>query len=92
MGFSGRDSHSESLPPDIVGVASSSPLPQTFDYESGPRSYALTIQARDQLTPEMTGTANLTVTILDVNDHPPSFSSSSYTFSVCPHTIYLFVS
>lgn len=54
----------------------------TFDYESGPRSYALTIQARDQVTDQMTGTANLTVTILDVNDHPPSFSSSSYTFSM----------
>jgi hypothetical protein len=56
--------------------------PQAFDYETGPRSYLLVIEARDMRSPEMAATTNLTITLFYVNDELPEFSTSSYTFSV----------
>ena len=56
--------------------------PQEFDYETRPRSYLLVIEARDMRSPEMAATTNLTITLFDVNDELPEFSTSSYTFSV----------
>ena len=58
------------------------PTPQSFDYESGRRLYDLKLEARDGVTPVMVVTANLTVTIVDVNDESPVFSPSSYVLSV----------
>ena len=46
---------------------------QQFDYEDE-TSYSLRIQATDQAPPFNTNFANLTLTILDTNDNPPSFS------------------
>ena len=45
-------------------------------------SYLLTITATDQGTSQFTATANLLVSILDVNDHSPSFTSDLYSISV----------
>ena len=70
----------------LVAVApeiAAPPLPlQNFDYELGPRSFELQIEARDKITPIMYGTTNLTVTIVDVNDQSPAFTSPSYFLSV----------
>ena len=58
------------------------PSQELFDYEDGPRSYDLVIEARDVVTPVMYGNTSLAITILDVNDEPPTFSSPSYSLSV----------
>lgn len=55
---------------------------QAFDYENGCRSYDLIVEAQDQATPIMLDTANITITIVDVNDNSPLFSSPSYILSV----------
>ena len=62
--------------------------PQEFDYETGPRSYLLVIEATDQV---MTATANVIVTLFNINDNNLEYTSPSYAFSVsgchCPiHT------
>ena len=44
--------------------------------------YRLGLRAVDQGTPQFTATAELEVSILDVNDHSPMFSSSVYSVSV----------
>lgn len=44
--------------------------------------YTLTITARDQGSPPLSGTATVEVTILDINDNSPQFPSSSYTADV----------
>lgn len=40
-------------------------------------TYYLTIEARDGGTPSLTGTANLTVALTDINDNQPQFTGSS---------------
>ncbi|XP_023289907.1 fat-like cadherin-related tumor suppressor homolog isoform X2 [Orussus abietinus] len=46
-------------------------------------SYNLTVQAVDQGTPRLFGTANLLVIVQDINDNPPEFTSKFY-FSRIP--------
>ena len=45
-------------------------------------SYLLTIRAVDQGVPQFTATAELAISILDVNDHNPMFGSKTYSVSV----------
>ena len=56
--------------------------PQEFDYETGPRSYLLVIEARNMRSPSLAATTNFTIILFDVNDELPEFSTSPYTFSV----------
>ncbi|KAK2912906.1 protocadherin-16-like [Channa argus] len=44
--------------------------------------YTLTVTAQDQGHPQLTSTATVEVTVLDINDHSPVFQSSSYTADV----------
>ncbi|KAK2846728.1 hypothetical protein Q5P01_009727 [Channa striata] len=44
--------------------------------------YTLTVMAQDQGHPQLTSTATVEVTVLDINDHSPVFQSSSYTADV----------
>ncbi|XP_044594516.1 fat-like cadherin-related tumor suppressor homolog isoform X4 [Cotesia glomerata] len=44
--------------------------------------YNLTVKAIDQGTPQLFSTANLIVTVQDINDNPPEFTSKSYFASV----------
>eukprot|EP00118_Oscarella_pearsei_P019174 m.202185 g.202185 ORF g.202185 m.202185 type:complete len:4095 (+) comp39606_c0_seq6:120-12404(+) len=63
----------------IVEVASNSP-----DYETK-RFYTIDIQAQDQATPSsdrLVGIAKVEVTINDLNDNPPIFSSAKYGFQL----------
>lgn len=54
-----------------------------FDFEvPSKRSFTLTIIAVDKGTPPKTGTSMATITITDVNDHPPVFTSLVYTGSI----------
>ena len=45
-------------------------------------SYTLGIHAIDRGTPELTGSTEIHVTVLDVNDSPPQFRSSNFTANV----------
>ena len=51
---------------------------QPFDREAQ-QTYTLTIMVEDLGSPSFSSSAVVTVTILDLNDSPPSFSSSLYT-------------
>ena len=54
-------------------------LSSSLDYESGPRSYNLTVTAADlSETFPRTGTALLLVSVEDINDNAPSFGSDMY--------------
>ncbi|XP_061684446.1 protocadherin-16-like isoform X2 [Syngnathoides biaculeatus] len=44
--------------------------------------YALTVAAQDQGHPSRSSTATVEVTVMDMNDHSPQFTSSSYTADV----------
>ncbi|XP_061538054.1 LOW QUALITY PROTEIN: protocadherin-16-like [Phycodurus eques] len=44
--------------------------------------YALTVAAQDQGHPSRSSTATVEVTVMDINDHRPQFTSSSYTADV----------
>ncbi|XP_077397746.1 protocadherin-16-like [Festucalex cinctus] len=44
--------------------------------------YTLTVAAQDQGHPPRSGSATVEVTVLDMNDHSPQFSSNSYTADV----------
>lgn len=48
-----------------------------FDYENGDRSFLFTITAEDSGSIPRTGQANISVTILDVNDNRPSLQLTS---------------
>lgn len=57
----------------------------SFDRENAPKNgiYSMTIIATDQGKPkQLTGTARLEVTVLDVNDWAPEFTQDIYTFNV----------
>ncbi|XP_066555914.1 protocadherin-16 [Amia ocellicauda] len=45
-------------------------------------SYSLTIVARDRGKPQLSSTARVEVTVLDVNDNNPQFGKTSYTIDV----------
>ncbi|XP_067673629.1 cadherin-87A-like [Haliotis asinina] len=52
-----------------------------IDYENGPRSYILRVEAREVLLNQpsrLTGTATVTVNVLDVNDNIPLFTQAEY--------------
>ena len=54
-------------------------LSSSLDYESGPRSYNLTVTAADlSETVPRTGTALLLVSVEDINDNAPRFASDMY--------------
>ncbi|KAF5404616.1 hypothetical protein PHET_02068, partial [Paragonimus heterotremus] len=53
----------------------------TFDHEAR-TSYVFQVVAVDQGVPQRTGTANIKVMILDINDNCPQFSQSDYTFHI----------
>ncbi|XP_066507713.1 protocadherin-16-like [Hoplias malabaricus] len=45
-------------------------------------SYSLEVVAQDQGSPSLSSTATVEITVLDVNDNSPKFSSNSYTVDV----------
>ncbi|XP_076876271.1 protocadherin-16 [Brachyhypopomus gauderio] len=49
--------------------------------------YSLEVVAQDHGTPPLSSTATIEVTVLDVNDNSPKFSSSSYTIDVLEDTV-----
>ncbi|XP_041362430.1 cadherin-87A-like [Gigantopelta aegis] len=54
-----------------------------IDYEIGPRTFILRVEARENFGGiRLTGTATVTVYVLDVNDNVPQFRQSSYEESV----------
>ncbi|XP_062622203.1 cadherin-87A-like [Saccostrea cucullata] len=55
-----------------------------IDYERGPRVYTMRVIAIETQneTPKQSGTATVTVNILDVNDNLPQFNQASYTESI----------
>ena len=55
----------------------------SLDREAAPdATISLTISARDHGVPPLQATIPVTVHLLDINDSPPRFDQSSYTFSV----------
>ena len=68
---------------DTTGVIT---LADTLDRETN-ESHILTVYAIDTGTPPQTGTTRVIVTVDDINDNNPVFSSSHYTFEV-PEDIY----
>lgn len=53
----------------------------TLDRETTP-SFTLTIQVRDQGTPQRSAIKLISIHVLDINDHAPLFSQSSYTVDI----------
>ena len=66
-----------SVDPHQGWVRSLAPL----DYEAE-QSYTLTIVARDNGQPQLSSSTRLTVTLLDTNDNPPSFTQRHYEAAV----------
>lgn len=56
-------------------------LISTLDYEHT-QNYLIRVQAQSVINPSLRSTANVRVTIGNVNDHTPSFSRSQYSVSV----------
>jgi len=56
-------------------------LTKTLDRETTD-SYNVTVEARDQGTPQLWTRANLVISVLDVNDNPPEFVSKLYHVTV----------
>lgn len=54
---------------------------QTLDRETSAR-YRFEVMATDQGTPQLTGTANVHITVTDVNDNKPRFLQSNYGKSI----------
>ena len=53
--------------------------------------YSLTLTASDRTSTPFTASVPVNMRILDVNDNPPLFSSSSFTFSISEGTTNLLV-
>lgn len=56
-------------------------IQQSLDRETTP-SYTLTIQVQDQGTPQRSAIKQISIHVLDVNDHAPQFSQPSYTVNI----------
>ena len=65
----------------INGTTGQIYLAQTLDREREP-IMVLELLATDSGTPRLTSTGTLTIIVEDVNDHPPRFENSEYSFSV----------
>jgi hypothetical protein len=61
-------------------------LQSSLDYEDIP-AYNLTIAAVDSGISPMTGTANLIINVLDVNDNPPSITTTQTVFATTEVTM-----
>ena len=57
-------------------------LSESLDYDTGVRSYALTILATDGGSPPLNSTAQLVILVGEVNDNFPTFSQTSYSASI----------
>ena len=44
--------------------------------------YQLTVLARDTTDQPLSGTSQITITVLDINDNAPVFDKATFTFSV----------
>lgn len=55
-------------------------LQSDLDFENL-RTYNLTISAVDSGSPPLSGTANLVINVLDVNDNPPRISTTQTVFA-----------
>ncbi|XP_058533393.1 cadherin-related family member 2 [Ochotona princeps] len=78
----GPYSHNFSLDPDTGLLTSVRPLDrEEIDRTLGGR-IVLTVQVADCGTPSLSTEVNITITVEDINDNPPVFNQSSYTFSV----------
>ena len=53
-------------------------LKKSLDYETGPRSYTLTIQASDSGPPVLAATTVVKVAVTDANDNEPVFKKAVY--------------
>ncbi|EMP35308.1 Protocadherin alpha-2 [Chelonia mydas] len=60
-------------------------LQQSLDREETP-AHRLLLTATDGGKPELTGTVQLVITVLDVNDNAPSFNQSSYKVRLLENT------
>ena len=50
----------------------------TFDFETGPNQYNLTVEAYDGGTPPQSASAAIFLTVTDINDNTPYFTNDSY--------------
>ena len=50
----------------------------TFDFETGPNQYNLTVEAYDGGTPPQSASATIVLTVTDINDNTPYFTNDSY--------------
>ena len=57
-------------------------LSESLDYDTGVRSYTLTILATDGGSPSLNSTAQLVILVGEVNDNIPTFNQTSYSASV----------
>ncbi len=58
----------------IGAVSGQIDLNSALDFETGPRSYTLTILATDMGNPVMSGMATVTITVMNVNENPPTLT------------------
>ena len=60
-------------------------LTHAIDFE-GPKQYSIQVLAEDGGSPSLNATATFRLTVVDVNDHPPTFPNSSYSTHVGERT------
>ncbi|XP_064628041.1 protocadherin Fat 4-like [Lineus longissimus] len=57
-------------------------LNSLLDYEKGGKQYNFKVLAQDRGNPIQTGTADISITVLNLNDNPPQFKQTSYIFNI----------
>ncbi|XP_040832163.1 cadherin-related family member 2 isoform X2 [Ochotona curzoniae] len=78
----GPYSHNFSLGPDTELLTNVGPLDREEIDRALEGRIMLTVQVADCGTPSLSTEVNITITVEDINDNPPVFNQSSYTFSV----------
>ena len=66
---------------DLDPVTGGLSLTRVIDYE-GPKQYTVEVLAEDGGMPSLNDSVFLTLTVMDVNDHAPKFTNSSYSTHV----------
>ncbi|XP_050737867.1 cadherin-89D-like [Eriocheir sinensis] len=60
-------------------------LARNLDFDAGPRSFRLTVVAKDMGTPALSSTSTVSVVVLDADDLPPRFTHARYFARIHEH-------
>ena len=74
------------FPFELDTTTGSFSVTQDLDFETQPRLYSFSVKCSDDLSPKLSGSAQVDITVLGVNEYPPVISPS-YLYLTLNHTI-----